>query len=426
MRHWSHPCVLGLYDIVEPSLSTRFDDLYIVTPLLTTDLSRIVYSRTQLSDPQVLYLFYQTCCGVHYINSAGVLHRDLKPANLIVDVKSRARRGSLRDNVARSSGAARGDAAGRDVDNSERAAERARSGRRSTQFVARRRSCALKVCDFGLSRPDTTPSDAVRRNSSTESVTLDDDGDAYLEPVPASDTEQQAAFTEYVVTRWYRAPEVMLGFHRYGAAIDAWSVACIFCEVCLKEPLFPGNDYLHQLKIILQQIGKPGEADQWFVKNANAKAFLDRLPAYPRRPLSERLPRAPTGLVALSERMLAFDPKQRATMARSLADPCFDDYREDDLEARAGYRVEMDDVEAVAIDASAIRALLWKDIRSFHRDSDPLGDRGGSPDSSHDGATDDGAFDAETPNALGGFSAALTMITPPDTTHLKHRAGAPK
>ena len=137
-------------------------------------------------------------------------------------------------------------------------------------------------------------------------------------------------------------------------------------------------------------------------------------------------PRAPTGLVALSERMLAFDPKQRATMARSLADPCFDDYREDDLEARAGYRVEMDDVEAVAIDASAIRALLWKDIRSFHRDSDPLGDRGGSPDSSHDGATDDGAFDAETPNALGGFSAALTMITPPDTTHLKHRAGAPK
>ena len=124
--------------------------------------------------------------------------------------------------------------------------------------------------------------------------------------------------------------------------------------------------------------------------------------------------------------MLAFDPKQRATMARSLADPCFDDYREDDLEARAGYRVEMDDVEAVAIDASAIRALLWKDIRSFHRDSDPLGDRGGSPDSSHDGATDDGAFDAETPNALGGFSAALTMITPPDTTHLKHRAAAPK
>ena len=101
MRHWNHPCVLGLYDIVEPSYSTHFDDLYIVTPLLTTDLSRIIYSRTVLSDPQVLYLLYQTCCGVHYINSAGVLHRDLKPANLIVDVKS----------------------------------------------------CALKVCDFGLSRP---------------------------------------------------------------------------------------------------------------------------------------------------------------------------------------------------------------------------------------------------------------------------------
>ena len=57
--------------------------------------------------------------------------------------------------------------------------------------------------------------------------------------------------------------------------------------------------------------------------------------------------------------MLAFDPKQRATMASSLADPCFDDYREDDLEARAGYRVEMDDVSSAArfgmnrIDAAA-------------------------------------------------------------------------
>jgi mitogen-activated protein kinase 1/3 len=344
MRHWSHPCVLGLYDIVEPSFSQDFDDLYIVTPLLTTDLSRIVYSRTQLSDAQILYLFYQTCCGVHYVNSAGVLHRDLKPANLIIDVKS----------------------------------------------------CALKVCDFGLSRPDAG---------------YDAHDDEEFPEKGEAQSDERGAYTEYVVTRWYRAPEVMLGFHRYGAAIDAWSVACIFCEVCLKEPLFPGNDYLHQLKIILQQIGKPGEADQWFVQNANAKAFLDSLPNTKSRPLAERVPNAPRGLVDLAERMLAFDPRKRLPIAKSVEHAAFDDYREDDLELRAGYRVEMDDVENVTLDKAAIRALLWKDIRAFQRNSEPVGDRAVSPDDLEDGSVT---------SDLERLSNCYTMTTPPDTSIFRY------
>jgi len=161
-------------------------------------------------------------------------------------------------------------------------------------------------------------------------------------------------------------------------------VACIFCEVCLKEPLFPGNDYLHQLKIIMQQIGKPGEADQWFVQNANAKAFLESLPNTKARPLAERVPNAPRGLVDLAERMLVFNPRERLPIARSVEHRAFDDYREDDLELRAGYRVEMDDVENVTLDKAAIRALLWKDIRAFQRNSEPVGDRAVSPDEDED------------------------------------------
>ena len=57
--------MLGLYDIVEPSHSADFEDLYIVTPLSTTDLSRVIYSKTALSSDQQLYLFYQALCGVH-------------------------------------------------------------------------------------------------------------------------------------------------------------------------------------------------------------------------------------------------------------------------------------------------------------------------------------------------------------------------
>ena len=121
-----------------------------------------------------------------------------------------------------------------------------------------------------------------------------------------------------------------------------------------------------------------------FVDNANAKSFLDRLPKYEAKPLALRfLPTKakpqqqppPPGLERLCTSMLAFDPKKRATMGQCLEDSSFDDYREDDLEARAGYRVDMEDVEEVKLESSHIRSMLYRDIRAFHRNSEPMGDR---------------------------------------------------
>jgi serine/threonine protein kinase len=65
------------------------------------------------------------------------------------------------------------------------------------------------------------------------------------------------------VTRWYRAPEIMLSVQNYNEAIDVWSVGCIFGEMLGRKPLFPGNDYIHQLKLITKFIGKPSEEDLW-------------------------------------------------------------------------------------------------------------------------------------------------------------------
>lgn len=58
--------------------------------------------------------------------------------------------------------------------------------------------------------------------------------------------------TEYVVTRWYRAPELLLNCSEYTAAIDIWSVGCIFMEIIRREPLFPGKDYVQQLSLITE------------------------------------------------------------------------------------------------------------------------------------------------------------------------------
>jgi serine/threonine protein kinase len=81
-------------------------------------------------------------------------------------------------------------------------------------------NCDLKICDFGM----------ARAMASTEA--------SYM--------------TEYVVTRWYRAPELLLSSCQYTAAIDVWSVGCIYMEILTHEPLFPGRDHVHQIRSIFE------------------------------------------------------------------------------------------------------------------------------------------------------------------------------
>lgn len=81
-------------------------------------------------------------------------------------------------------------------------------------------NCDLKICDFGLARV----------------------------------TSETDFMTEYVVTRWYRAPELLLNSSDYTAAIDVWSVGCIFMELMDRKPLFPGRDHVHQLNLLLEVI----------------------------------------------------------------------------------------------------------------------------------------------------------------------------
>lgn len=79
-------------------------------------------------------------------------------------------------------------------------------------------NCDLKICDFGLARV----------------------------------TSETDFMTEYVVTRWYRPPELLLNSSDYTAAIDIWSVGCIFMELMDRKPLFPGRDHVHQLRLLIE------------------------------------------------------------------------------------------------------------------------------------------------------------------------------
>merc|ERR1719189_997498 len=92
-------------------------------------------------------------------------------------------------------------------------------------------SCDLKICDFGLAR------------------------------MRFSDSEWACPMTEYVCTRWYRAPEVLCSWADYSGAIDMWSIGCIFAEMYLRKPIFPGTTTQEQLDLIIGILGSPDAAE---------------------------------------------------------------------------------------------------------------------------------------------------------------------
>lgn len=123
--------------------------------------------------------------------------------------------------------------------------------------------------------------------------------------------------TPYVATRWYRAPELLLMWDTATKAIDVWSVGCIFAELLGRKTLFPGQNYLNQLDLILDVLGTPDE-DQ--VRGCEkAKTYLRQLPWRPKKPFSQLYPHANRDALDLLERLLDFNPETRITVEEALA-----------------------------------------------------------------------------------------------------------
>lgn len=117
--------------------------------------------------------------------------------------------------------------------------------------------------------------------------------------------------TTYVVTRWYRAPELLLVAGRYSSAIDVWSVGCILGELLGRAPVFPGDSYMHQLELITDLLGTPGEAELHFITNARAREYMLAMPRKAPRDFGERFPHSSPPVLDLLHRMLRFDPATR-------------------------------------------------------------------------------------------------------------------
>mmetsp|Transcript_109512 Transcript_109512/g.285443 ORF Transcript_109512/g.285443 Transcript_109512/m.285443 type:complete len:414 (+) Transcript_109512:104-1345(+) len=299
LRQLDHDNIIRILDMFPPP-GPDFEDIYIVTDLMETDLHRVIYSKQPLTEEHHQYFVHQILRGLVYLHSASIVHRDLKPSNLLVN-----------------------------------------------------KNCDLKICDFGLAR------------------------------VLQSQEQDTLGRTDYVVTRWYRAPEVVLLASEYTVSIDVWAVGCILCELVARKPAFAGKDHLDQIRKIVGVLGTPAEEElSWLPESGPARSFLKKCPCAPKAQWPVILPSASSAAVEAIEAMLCFDPAARVTVQDAMRLRYFDSlFEEEDLEhdirgSTADW--EFDDFKPTK---PLLQSLIYCECASFHpeiveRDQDLLASRG--------------------------------------------------
>ncbi|XP_035497664.1 mitogen-activated protein kinase 12 isoform X1 [Scophthalmus maximus] len=165
--------------------------------------------------------------------------------------------------------------------------------------LAINQDCELKILDFGLAR------------------------------------QTDSEMTGYVVTRWYRAPEVILSWMHYTQTVDIWSVGCIMAEMLQGKPLFKGSDHLDQLTEIMKITGKPTPEFTSKLISEDAKSYIKSLPKLEKKDLHTVFSTTNPQAVSVLERMFLLDPESRATAAEALALPYFTEFREPEEETEA-------------------------------------------------------------------------------------------
>lgn len=172
----------------------------------------------------------------------------------------------------------------------------------------------LKICDFGLARQANY------------------------------DRQQTPYLTDYVATRWYRAPELLLVTRNYGLSVDMWAIGCILCEFVQRKPIFRGKNQLDQVEQIVKVLGKP--PPEWTKQACSRKiaAALDKLSishsyVYTSG-VAGMLSQAPPELADLCSKLLKYDPNTRLDASQALCHKYFRSIRNKWDEAR--YEGEID------------------------------------------------------------------------------------
>lgn len=295
----SHPSIVQLHDITAPGNGASFQELYIIMEICDSDMKKLIRADVSLSPLHINTLLYNLLVGLKFLHSAGIYHRDLKPANCLVN-----------------------------------------------------QDCSVKICDFGLSRAvggedfncPTLPDSPRLSNPNSNDGTAKSSFTATAKCTPLT----KRHLTGHVVTRWYRAPELILLQDNYTEAIDVWSAGCIYAELLgmLKgtefkdrSPLFPGascfplspdrdhkHDYRYhtrgkhdQLNMIFNLLGTPSDEELVsFHFNADARRYIHCFAKRPGQGIRCRFLHATRDSCDMLASMLQFGPDKRVKVADAL------------------------------------------------------------------------------------------------------------
>lgn len=338
LNRLDHDHVVKVLDICVPNDTINFDELYLVLEIADSDFKKLFRTPVYLSELHIKTLLYNLLVGVKYVHTAGIFHRDLKPANCLVN-----------------------------------------------------QDCSVKVCDFGLARTVDLPED---RNPKLPTSPRDAAADGFGVPHTKNLKRQ---LTGHVVTRWYRAPELILLQENYTESIDVWSVGCIFAELLnmMKEnvpyhsdrgPLFPGSscfplspDQKHatdykfhtrgnrdQLNMIFNILGTPSDDDVEALEKEDAKRYIRIFQAREGINLRQRFPAASPEAVDMLRRMLVFNPKKRITVDEALCHGLFKEIRNNAIEVTAKQRVRLPFDDWENLDKHQLRYAFLREISRYH------------------------------------------------------------
>jgi len=195
--------------------------------------------------------------------------------------------------------------------------------------------CLVKVADFGLAR----------------SIEFKE-----------KETARHPVLTDYVATRWYRAPEILLGSTDYTKGVDLWSVGCILGELLGGKPMFPGTSTMNQLDRIIEITGRPSAEDIEAINSPFAATMLESLPETQPRSLASMFPNAPEDALDILSKLLQFNPNKRITADQALEHPYLEQFHNPEEEIACEHPIQIPISDNKKLSVAAYRDELYNSV----------------------------------------------------------------
>ena len=390
LRFMKNPFIVKVLDILYNKDEKTFDSIYLIFECLPSDLKKLIKSSNYLTIDDVRKYIYHILCGLKYIHSCSVLHRDLKPGNILIDHNYQIKICDF------------GLARCVNIDNDDEIEETVQEEKQIDKSKLEKHNEFLKK--YSSSTTDKNekkePKEETPNNKEGNSTTKSSKNKIPPKLKFLKNQKKEQILSVHVVSRWYRAPELILIETNYTGSIDVWSVGCIFAELMMmmrenaptftdRQPLFPGkscfplsppgknkvtvneygfpNEKADQLNVIFDVIGSPDEESMGFVTDPNAVLYLKSLSQKKKNKINfkSKFPGSSDESLDLLQKMLIFDPNKRITVNECLEHPFFQSIRDPNKEEEATFNLEFEFENDINLTLEKLRSLFITVIKSY-------------------------------------------------------------